>query len=132
MARARTWFRRYGVWSLLLAWIPGIGDALVVVAGVLRVGVVPFLILVAIGKAFRYVVLALALNGLVVPWLVRQPGAGRLTAANAQTESVRSSGVRDRVQPRLSGETGYRAADRQVHTCHDRGLQREQPGEQGD
>ena len=58
LERARIWFRSYGVWSLLLAWIPVAGDALTVVAGAMRVRIVPFLVLVAIGKGVRYAVLA--------------------------------------------------------------------------
>ncbi|TKD38220.1 MAG: DedA family protein, partial [Mesorhizobium sp.] len=34
--RATNWYRRYGRWSLLLSWMPFIGDPLTVVAGVLR------------------------------------------------------------------------------------------------
>ena len=63
MERAQAWFRRYGVWSLLLAWAPVIGDALTVVAGTMRVHIAPFLILVAVGKGLRYVVVALAVDG---------------------------------------------------------------------
>src|SRR5690349_1316772 len=37
MQRAAQWFGRYGIWTLALAWVPIIGDALTVVAGVLRV-----------------------------------------------------------------------------------------------
>ena len=59
MARAEGWFRRWGLWSLLLAWAPG-GDVLVAVAGLLRVPVVIFLPLVAIAKTGRYIALALA------------------------------------------------------------------------
>jgi membrane protein YqaA with SNARE-associated domain len=58
MARAEDWFHRWGLWSLLLAWAPG-GDVLVAVAGLLRVPVVIFLVLVTIAKTGRYVVLAL-------------------------------------------------------------------------
>ena len=58
LERAQMWFRRYGVWSLLLAWLPVAGDALTVVAGAMRVHIVPFLVLVAIGKGIRYAVLA--------------------------------------------------------------------------
>lgn len=58
--RAARWFRRYGLWSLLLSWLPLIGDPLTLVAGVLRVRLLPFLLLVSIGKAGRYLaVLAL-------------------------------------------------------------------------
>ena len=53
---AQRWFQRYGIWSLLLAWAPIGGDGLTVVAGVLKVRFLPFLVLVAIGKAARYAV----------------------------------------------------------------------------
>ena len=51
-------FRRWGSWSLLLAWVPVIGDPLTVAAGMARVGMVRFLILVTLGKGLRYIVLA--------------------------------------------------------------------------
>ncbi len=57
MARAEGWFRRWGLWSLLLAWAPG-GDVLVAVAGLLRVPLPVFLLLVTVAKTARYVVLA--------------------------------------------------------------------------
>lgn len=56
MARATRWFNRFGVWSLLFAWVPVVGDPLTVVAGVLRVRFWLFLVLVALGKTARYVV----------------------------------------------------------------------------
>ena len=54
-------FQRWGLWSLLLAWVPVIGDPLTFIAGVLRVPFAVFLPLVAIGKGVRYVVLAAGL-----------------------------------------------------------------------
>jgi membrane protein YqaA with SNARE-associated domain len=54
---ASGWFNRYGVWVLLLAWVPIIGDPLTVVAGLLRVRFWLFLMLVAVGKVARYAVL---------------------------------------------------------------------------
>ena len=60
---AQAWFGRYGVWSLLLAWLPVIGEPLTVLAGTMRVHIVPFLILVAAGKGLRYVVFALSVEG---------------------------------------------------------------------
>lgn len=57
MAKAEGWFQRWGLWSLLLAWAPG-GDVLVAVAGLLRVPVPVFLILVTIAKTARYMALA--------------------------------------------------------------------------
>ena len=61
--RAGRWFSRYGVWSLLLAWVPIIGDPLTFAAGVLRVNFWLFLLLVSIGKAGRYAVVILAAQG---------------------------------------------------------------------
>ena len=43
--QAERWFARYGKWSLLLAWLPIIGDPLTIVAGALGVRLRPFLIL---------------------------------------------------------------------------------------
>jgi membrane protein YqaA with SNARE-associated domain len=54
LAVAQQRFTRYGQWSLLLAWVPLIGDPLTVVAGVLRVNFLIFVLLVAIGKTARY------------------------------------------------------------------------------
>ncbi len=53
-AQAAGWFERYGVWSLLFAWAPVVGDPLTVIAGAFRVGFLPFLLLVTIGKLVRY------------------------------------------------------------------------------
>ena len=56
LQRADAWFQRYGVWALLMAWVPVVGDPLTFAAGFLRVNVWVFLILVTIGKAGRYAV----------------------------------------------------------------------------
>jgi membrane protein YqaA with SNARE-associated domain len=56
--RASHWFGKYGLWSLLLAWLPIIGDPLTLFAGVMRVRLIPFLILVTIGKFARYAMIA--------------------------------------------------------------------------
>ena len=58
LERAASWCRRYGRWSLLLSWAPVIGDPLTVAAGVLREPLASFLLLVAIAKTGRYVVVA--------------------------------------------------------------------------
>jgi membrane protein YqaA with SNARE-associated domain len=60
--RAQEWFQRYGVWTLLLAWLPIGGDALTLIAGVMRVRFSIFIILVGLGKAGRYLSIV-ALNG---------------------------------------------------------------------
>jgi membrane protein YqaA with SNARE-associated domain len=58
IAAASDRFQRWGLWSLLLAWVPIIGDPLTFIAGVLRVQFRYFLPLVAIGKAARYAIVA--------------------------------------------------------------------------
>ncbi|WP_101340957.1 YqaA family protein [Cereibacter azotoformans] len=58
LERAQRGYRRWGLWSLLFAWVPVVGDPLTVAAGALKVGFWPFLILVVIGKAARYALLA--------------------------------------------------------------------------
>ncbi|MGC4410259.1 DedA family protein [Rhizobium rosettiformans] len=65
LARAEAWYRRFGIWSLLLSWVPIIGDPLTVVAGLLRTPFPTFLILVTIAKAGRYAVLAALTLGLM-------------------------------------------------------------------
>ncbi|MCV6606329.1 MAG: DedA family protein [Porticoccaceae bacterium] len=63
LKRAQAGFQKYGTTSLLFAWLPIIGDPLTFVAGLMKVRLLPFVILVGIGKGARYgVVLAVALN----------------------------------------------------------------------
>ena len=54
---AQRWFRKFGVWSLLLAWMPVGGDALTFIAGIMRIHFGLFLLLTFIGKATRYAIL---------------------------------------------------------------------------
>ena len=54
MERAGQAYARYGVWTLAFAWLPVIGDALTLFAGVVRVNVVWFFVWVLLGKAARY------------------------------------------------------------------------------
>jgi len=51
---AERFYRRYGLWSLLFSWLPLIGDPLCLASGILRVGFVPFTLLVFAGKLARY------------------------------------------------------------------------------
>jgi membrane protein YqaA with SNARE-associated domain len=60
LERATRWYSRYGRWSLLLSWLPIGGDALTVVAGVLREPLWSFVAIVAIAKTGRYLALAAA------------------------------------------------------------------------
>jgi membrane protein YqaA with SNARE-associated domain len=57
--RACRWFNRWGIWCLLLSWLPVIGDPLTLVAGALRTAFVPFVLLVLTGKAARYLLVLL-------------------------------------------------------------------------
>ncbi len=57
-ARAEQWFARFGILSLLFSWLPVVGDPLTLIAGVLRVRLLPFLLLVITGKAARYGLIA--------------------------------------------------------------------------
>ncbi len=63
LEKAGVWFRRYGTWSLLFAWLPVVGDPLTFVGGILRVNLWVFLFLVGTGKAARYAVVILAVQG---------------------------------------------------------------------
>lgn len=58
LEQAQRWYARYGRWSLLLSWMPVIGDPLTLVAGVMRERLWIFLLIVTLAKAGRYVVLA--------------------------------------------------------------------------
>ena len=60
LERAQRWYRRYGRWSLLLSWVPVVGDPLTLAAGVMREPLRVFLPLVAVAKTGRYLVLVLA------------------------------------------------------------------------
>ncbi|MDC0250656.1 DedA family protein [Candidatus Pelagibacter sp.] len=55
--RSSKWFSKFGKWSLLFAWVPIVGDPLTFVAGLLRVRFLDFIILVAIGKVSRYLII---------------------------------------------------------------------------
>lgn len=56
MARWQKWFQKYGQWSLLMAWAPVGGDPLTFIAGIMRVPLLNFVVLVGIGKTLRYIV----------------------------------------------------------------------------
>ncbi len=56
--RAVTLFRRYGTATLVLSWVPIIGDAIVALAGAARVPFLPFSAWTIAGKAARYAAVA--------------------------------------------------------------------------
>ena len=55
--RSSKWFSKFGKLSLLFVWVPIVGDPLTFVAGLLRVRFLDFIILVAIGKVSRYLII---------------------------------------------------------------------------
>ena len=55
------WLKRHGAWSLLLSWLPVIGDPLCVAAGWLRLNLWWSTLAILVGKGLRYVVLAFAI-----------------------------------------------------------------------
>lgn len=58
---ARHRFKKYGLFSLLFAWVPVIGDPLTIAAGMLKIHFALFVGLVSIGKCLRYVFVAWAI-----------------------------------------------------------------------
>jgi len=64
LLQAQHWYGRYGRWSLLLSWLPVIGDPLTLVAGIMREPLWRFMLIVSLAKTLRYGVLAAATLGL--------------------------------------------------------------------
>jgi membrane protein YqaA with SNARE-associated domain len=60
LRRAEGWYRRWGRWSLLLSWVPVMGDPITIVAGLMREPLRVFLPLVAAAKIGRYLLVAWA------------------------------------------------------------------------
>ncbi|MDO5639714.1 MAG: DedA family protein [Neisseria sp.] len=60
------WLRRWGVWSLLLAWLPLVGDGLPIAAGWLRLDFWKCCVMLLAGKFLRYAVLLAGAKGLSV------------------------------------------------------------------
>lgn len=65
MVKAERRYRRFGELSLLMSWLPIIGDPLTLIAGVLRTPISRFLVLVTIAKVGRYAVL-MAVHGYLI------------------------------------------------------------------
>lgn len=60
-ARALTWLNRFGPKACLLSWLPGVGDPLCAVAGLLKMPFWPCVLYMSIGKFARYVTMTAAL-----------------------------------------------------------------------
>ena len=59
--RSAAWFARWGTGTLLLSWLPVVGDGFTLLAGAARTPFPLFLALVTLAKGGRYAVLAAAL-----------------------------------------------------------------------
>ena len=55
---SKKFFDKYGSFSLLLSWLPIIGDPITFIAGVLKFNFIKFLLLVLIAKLSRYLFIA--------------------------------------------------------------------------
>lgn len=55
LEKAQAHYHRYGKWSLLLSWVPLVGDPITVMAGVMREKLWVFVMLVLIAKGGRYI-----------------------------------------------------------------------------
>lgn len=65
LEKAQRFYRRYGRWSLLLSWVPVIGDPLTLIAGVMREPLWRFLLIVTLAKGVRYALL----SALTLGWI---------------------------------------------------------------
>ena len=57
MLQAQRIYQKYGFWSLLLSWVPIIGDPITLIAGFLKENFLRFLLIVILAKTGRYLVL---------------------------------------------------------------------------
>ncbi len=55
--KAQNIYNHFGVWSLLFAWLPIIGDPITLIAGLARTRFSLFVLLVVLGKGLRYAIL---------------------------------------------------------------------------
>jgi len=62
----KSFFDRYGAWSLWLSWLPIIGDPLTFVAGLLRYDFKRFALIVSFAKGLRYAVVIFLASSLSV------------------------------------------------------------------
>lgn len=62
MWKAQAKYHKYGYWSLLLSWVPIIGDPITLIAGLLKENFARFLMMVSIAKIGRYLFIYLAFS----------------------------------------------------------------------
>ena len=63
LKKASNWYHKYGKWTLLLSWVPFVGDPITIVAGIFRIPIMHFTLIVSFAKTMRYIFIAfIALN----------------------------------------------------------------------
>lgn len=65
MRKAEAIYQKYGYWSLLLSWVPIIGDPITLIAGLLKEHFARFLLMVSLAKIGRYLFVYWVLLGVV-------------------------------------------------------------------
>ncbi|MCK2109528.1 YqaA family protein [Pseudomonas juntendi] len=63
LEKAQAFYQRWGYWSLLLSWVPIIGDPITLLAGVMREPLWRLTLLVTLAKGGRYLLLTLLVLG---------------------------------------------------------------------
>ncbi len=58
--KAQNFYYKYGYWSLLLSWLPVIGDPITLIAELLKENFLRFLLMVTVAKTGRYLFIYLA------------------------------------------------------------------------
>ncbi len=66
MKKARELFDRFGGWTLLLSWVPIVGDPLTFIAGVLRYNFKWFVLIIVVAKGMRYAIVIFLASSLSV------------------------------------------------------------------
>lgn len=65
MQKAEAIYQKYGYWSLLLSWVPIIGDPITLIAGLLKENFARFLLMVSLAKIGRYLFVYWVVLGVV-------------------------------------------------------------------
>lgn len=58
LEKAQQWYCKYGRWALMFSWAPFIGDPITLASGILREPLWSFVVIVALAKLARYLVVA--------------------------------------------------------------------------
>lgn len=64
MLKAEHIYQQYGFWSLLLSWLPIIGDPITLIAGLFKENFIRFVVMVSFAKTGRYIFVYLIYKGL--------------------------------------------------------------------